>query len=490
MKKIIYIILAVVSAASCGKFLNVEKIGKATIDSFFSEIGGVTAAGEGLHKDILTFYGGSSGNLVTYAETAGITLNINTVDADDGEKLAFNYALRPEHTATYPRTIFKNGYTIITSANTLIYYADKFRNETSKDSEKAQCTLALGYGYFARALAHFQLCNCYAQPYNYTPDASHIGVPVVPRRLGFDDVVPRAKVSEVYSLVLSDLHKALEYFGNEDKVNDCTHISGIACEALLARVYLYMGDWENAEKYAKIVMDKVPLSPRSNYVAMFRNPRKNLGAESIFRLDLFGNTTAMLGNFDPTRSHDYYPDPSMASIYDPDDVRKELLTYIAEDCEAEEFKGKSFPAVCKHLPLKSIADPDDKHPYMFVLRASEMYLIHAEALTCGKDHNLAGAAEDIKKLQARARGVDESAITLTWNSQEDMEKIIEKERLRELCYEGHNHFDFLRRNKVMTRFNTTNSTVKEVKYPDYRSILPIEEMEMRANEAMIQNEGY
>ena len=128
----------------------------------------------------------------------------------------------------------------------------------------------------------------------------------------------------------------------------------------------------------------------------------------------------------------------------------------------------------------------------FVFRVSEMYLIHAEALCKGSRHDLNGAADDLKALISRARGVDRNSISLSFSNAEEMCGLIDRERKRELCYEGHRLFDIIRCKKDLQRSSTSNaqSDVKTVKYPDYRFILPIAQMEMQANEQMTQNDGY
>ena len=55
------ILLSISAAAtlvfsSCSGFLNVDNLGKSTIESFFSDIDGMKAAGVGLHKTILDFF--------------------------------------------------------------------------------------------------------------------------------------------------------------------------------------------------------------------------------------------------------------------------------------------------------------------------------------------------------------------------------------------------------------------------------------------------
>ena len=65
----------------------------------------------------------------------------------------------------------------------------------------------------------------------------------------------------------------------------CYHASATACEALLARVYLYMEQWQKASDYATTVIAKVPLTSYENYVNMYVNIET--GSEAIFRLNGF-----------------------------------------------------------------------------------------------------------------------------------------------------------------------------------------------------------
>jgi hypothetical protein len=67
---------------------------------------------------------------------------------------------------------------------------------------------------------------------------------------------------------------------------------------------------------------------------------------------------------------------------------------------------------------------------------------------------------------------------------------IKLERQRELCFEGHRFFDLARWGDDVVRSASTNSSMKTLNYPDYRYVLPIPQVEMDANEAMEQNEGY
>ena len=476
---------AALMLAACSSFLNVENPGKNTIDKFFKDVNSLSSAGEGLHLSILKFYD----DYMLYAELAGDMLNLQSVSsmADENFSKAHNFEYIPEDNTAAPRTLWLDGYTIVTNANNIIAYAPELLEVSS--SYRPTINRILGYAYFSRALAHFCLCQCYAQPYNYTDNASHIGVPVVTSVPGFDDVIARAPVSRVYSQVVDDLNSACALLKEFDSP-DIYHASSTACEALLARVYLYMEQWGQAEEYARRVMDKVPLSPRSQYRDMFRTPSTVPGDESILRINHFDNTNSATSAADPANKYSILPNPAIETFFDLDDVRKEMLTYTVEDYETWAAAGTQFPAVIKYLPYKNLNDDKLKNAYNFVLRCSEMYLIHAEALCRGDKHDLAGAADDLKALIARGRNVAVSSVSLTYSSQQDMEALIERERIRELCYEGHRLFDITRCKHDLVRSPLTSSKVRSIAYPDYRFVLPICQLEMQANEHMVQNEGY
>ncbi|MDY3783751.1 MAG: RagB/SusD family nutrient uptake outer membrane protein [Candidatus Cryptobacteroides sp.] len=471
-------------------FLKVESIGKSTIDTFFSEPSGMIAAGEGLHTLLLEFF---DDIVIRCAEMGGDMLNENSINADEGMDLYYNFGLTPDYNATYPLTAYSKGYTVVSNANYILKYGPSLIEQYPTRADEMRRVMA--YAYFARAVAHHQECNLYAQPWSYTKDASHLGMPVITYVPGFEDIIPRKTVAQVYAQVIEDLHEALKIFnslaasGEETSVKDPYHISGIACEAMLARVYLYKNDWENAEKYSSKVIAKVPLSPRSEYVAMFRQSQANKGTETILRMNGYDKTSSMRAFYDPTAIMKFYPDPVVYTWFDDDDVRKELLTYVGESCE-DSYAGKSFSAVCKFLPLKSITDEMLRVSDNFILRCSEMYLIHAEALVKGDSHNLSAAADDLRKLIARARGCAESSVSLPYTDASSLEELIDFERRRELAYEGHRQFDIARTGRDLVRSSTSNARVKTLKYPAYNYILPIAQMEMQANESMIQNDGY
>ena len=470
--------------ASCTGFLNVDNLGKSTIESFFSDIDGLKAAGIGLHRTILNFYDDS---YLRFGDIGGDTQNASRVSSDEALLRMYDFDYYAEDNGGYPYTIWKNGYAIATNANNILYYGEKLLGKYPE--YESEIKTHFGYAYFARALAIFDLCNCYAMPYGYTADASHLGIVAIDYIPGFEDRLSRHTIKECYERIIKDLNSSLECFGNDD-MKDPTYISGLACEALLARVYLYMGDYANAAKYSSIVMAKVPLAKHDEYVGMFRKAQENPG-EGIFRLNTYDNGNGMRALYNPTGNQKLEPAAEFMAKFDDNDVRVQLFTYTGEKEDGATYEGKRFTTVCKYLPVKSgVSDEKNRRSDFFVLRASEMYLIHAEALCNGESQDLNAAAEDIKALRARALGTTPDKIAFSWASAKDLDTIIQEERTKELCFEGHRFFDIKRRMENITRPQSTTSKTKSLTWPDIHYALPICQLELQANDYMVQNEGY
>mgnify|MGYP002624011406 CR=1 FL=1 len=503
IKTIAILSAGLMTAAGCSKFeesfLSVQRVGEATIDTFFSNLEGLSMAGVGLHKDLKSYV---DGPLVKYGEIRGDLLYA-TLNADEGDLLTFNYELTAEHVATYPRNLWAAGWSVVSAANDILYYGEQLRKTYTAPSELAVLEKVLAQARFARAFAHFTLCNSYAWPYTYTEDHSHLGIPIMDHVPGFEEKVDRKSVGRVYELVVSDLLESIKLFNSSaerdpvnaqvncqiNSVSNCYYISEIASEALLARVYLYMEDWENAEKYSKYIIEKVPLTSYSDYVDMFRNSQAKRGTESILRMDTYNSSSSMTSFYDYNRNPSFQPDKSTYELFDDDDVRKTLLYYIPKPGETSYEEGAVYEAVCKYSYNRDIEDVNLQVSDCFVLRASESYLIHAEALVKGSG-DITGALNDVKALIARAKGVDAASVDITASGEQAMLSLIELERKRELCFEGHRFYDILRQKKDLKRPETSNSKMKSLAWPDYRFILPIDRMEMQYNEFMKQNPGY
>ena len=106
-----------------------------------------------------------------------------------------------------------------------------------------------GWALFVRAFAYFELVNNFAPTYNSLSSKTDLGVPL---RLypSVDELLPRASVQSCFDRILDDLNEASRLLDTAIPTDNRNRPSKIACFALLARIYLQMGNYEKAEYFA------------------------------------------------------------------------------------------------------------------------------------------------------------------------------------------------------------------------------------------------
>lgn len=113
--------------------------------------------------------------------------------------------------------------------------------ESEGPSEKNQLK---GENYFLRAFFHLILCNLYAKPYAFGRD--NMGIVL---RIGTDySETKRATVGECYDAIEADLKEAIRLMDPSTRRHKGELPNGYAskeaAQALLARLYLYEGEWQ------------------------------------------------------------------------------------------------------------------------------------------------------------------------------------------------------------------------------------------------------
>lgn len=143
------------------------------------------------------------------------------------------------------------GYRTIGNCNRVIEMGAELGADIT-DEEK----VIVGENYYLRALSYFLLVNEFAQPYSNNPTQN----PGLPLKLTSDpNDLPkfRSTVAEIYGQVVKDLKDAITYMtlpsGLKPK-NSC-YATKEAAQALLARVYLYMENWDGAWDMANEVIN-------------------------------------------------------------------------------------------------------------------------------------------------------------------------------------------------------------------------------------------
>ena len=330
-----------------------------------------------------------------------------------------------------------------------------------------------GEALFLRALAHFDLVRMYAQPYTF--ESAGPGVPVI---LVTEIASPsRNTVAEVYTQITADLLEAEGIIGTPDR--NATDIAGMASkeavQALLAKVYLYMANWQSAADYATLLINNsnYSLYTASNYTDVWGTD----GASEVI-FEIFGNSTQSgWGGYDdigyiynPEGYGDVCASNDLLNLFAAGDVRRDLFRDYTKE------PGYEWPT---KYPGKEIIRVNN----VPVLRLSEMYLIRAEAIQNGASISGATSLADINTIITN-RGLS-SVSTISLND-------IYNERRRELCFEGNQLWDLSRTGRGLDRDEAETNVVGDVDiaFPDYKWAMPIPYYEMDANSNMEQNTGY
>lgn len=464
MKKLFCAISLCIALSSCS-FLEVVKLGKSTIDSYFTDASAVEQAVVGLYDLSYSVYNSYQ---ILYPDIAGDIISIENTNAS--WDLIYRFESKEDDETTAVGFIWKNNYEIIINANYIIYYAQQLLEKQARDRSKIENGLAQAY--FLKALAELNLCLAYSQHYSYSPDASHLGITLIEGMPSITEKFVRSDAASCYEDILRNLDAAEKYVKDES----VHYASKAAVKALRARVCLYMEDYSKASELASELIAQFELTPREDYAKSYTNPGF-VGREEIFTLDGYEQTTSLARLFHH-ESHTMMLSPVLKDIFERStDTTKDIRYQLAS------HKGQ-WGINAKY---NSIIDYDEASRYynIHVLRLSEMYLIRAEASAHIGDN--AQAIDDLKTLKARALGVDKGSISLP--SRDLLEQILD-ERAIELFSEGHRYYDLVRTKQGISKpYVIKDGLPLCLSYPNDRFVLPIPKVELESNEIIQPNPG-
>jgi hypothetical protein len=376
-------------------------------------------------------------------------------------------------------------YATIAKVNNVLAVLDGGFSESGV--EQSQLDELKGECLFIRGLAYFDLARMYCQP--YSAGTSNMGVPVV---LVTENGYPaRNTVGETYDQVVKDLEDAIPLLSTSNpRGDDAAWATKTAAQALLAKVNLYMENWQAAANYATTVIGTAGLSlfTAEEYTTWDKDGywgSGGPGAEIIFQVDgSEGNSyhpwwEAISYMMDPTGYGDCAASLDVINLYEPGDVRADLFLQPAD--YPGEYWSLKYPGRLGRTPHREFNLP--------VLRLADMYLIRAEAILNGASVSGVTALGDLNAIRTnRGLAAATAAPTLT---------DIYKERRRELCFEGNELFDLARTQRSLVRIDFTGLINKDIPFTpggsatvNYLWAMPLPQAEIDANVNCEQNPGY
>lgn len=334
-------------------------------------------------------------------------------------------------------------------------------NEQQKRSIQAEAMIS-------RALEYLYLVNGYAKHYDMRTAETDPGVPLILDEDIAKKNLVRASVKDIYAQILSDLQNALPNLPVQAKGN-AFRTSKAAGYGVLAKTYLYMGNYAEALKAANEVLKiNNSLLDLKKYAVV--KPQSSIGRTNVPQdIENPENIYIKFAPYVYGLSSKVFGSDELISLFSEDDMR--LQVYFT----------KNFRNI-----------PTDKYVWAPYLRANlavstpEIYLIAAECEARVGDVGRAMAL--VNKLRDN-RIKNNTALTAT-DKDDALKKVLE-ERRRELAMSGMVRYIDLKRLNQEVRFAksvthiTGDGTFRlEPNSPLY--VLPIPAKVMRFNSKTIQ----
>jgi hypothetical protein len=447
------VIIMTLVMASCD-FTDTINTDEVDIEKVFTSL-------ENTEKVLLSAYSRNSSFIV---ETARLADNLRITSDNRGQGVfvhSWSYSADDNFL-----NIWGNKYFIVRVCNEVLTNIDNLTIDESDDAQVTYRNQLKGEALALRAMAHFDLVRVFAKPYK--DGTSNLGVPYI-KTLDPTGQPARNTIGEVYTEVLADIGQAQSLITE----NEVDRFGTLAVEALLARVKLYMGNYQEAAAHATSVIQNGPdLADSLGYVKMFNDESSS---ETILKIVTTVNDGRIGDNFWESSTGDNFftITDDLINLYEDGDVRKGVVYRTEAGRTPDEeivnkYPGKGSPAVPGLNDIK-------------VFRMSEMYLIRAEAR---QKSGAGGALDDLNAVRG-ARGA-----SIGSESGTALEDAIQIERRKELAYEGHRWCDLVRLGKSIVRGADCASGQCTLLASDHRTVLPIPTTETFANKNMVQNEGY
>jgi hypothetical protein len=470
-------IIAATALAGCEKTLDLEVKDRITLDNFFQ-------TGDDALTSVNAVYD-ALGDVNLYRSSLWLVQDIASDDCDalttwnDPNAHQFDqYTLQTNN--NFLAGIWQSSYTGISRANLAIERIPEIKMDKSVKNR------LIAEARFLRGLYYFNLVRLFGDVpliLSYSPSID-------------DYLVPRTAARTVYDTIVQDFQRAstvlpLAYSGDKGRAT-----RGAAL-GLLAKVHLTLGEWDQAAKKSKAVMDLNVYSLWADFAGNFKEANKN-GKESVFEVQFFTgiqaeNTRIVISGLPaiyafPAGVGIMIPTTDLLSSFEPGDHRYEVTFFD----EFNYFGHYTFePHIWKHWDQTAYTPQETgKSGANFpVMRYSEIKLIYAEALNELNNGPTQEAYDAVNEVRARARnGNDTVLLDLGGLSQQEFRDAVLKEKRCETVNEGQRWFDLVRTGKLVEYVKRAKGD--KANPQPFNNHFPIPQRERDINTNLSQNEGY
>ena len=494
MRKIFFALIAIFGIlVSCSKdFLNPQPTNAVSDEQIFSSVEAANTALNSAYAYIGHYYSMTLGTVMSevMGEDASMSSGAYGFPTYNWNLYSYTYsqvAASEPWWFGYSNYIWPTDYKGIDSVNSILANAEALEEGSDKKELIAQA-------YAVRGFLYLRLIRMFAPTYTVNPEGKGVILRLETANAASEHL-KRASIKDVYAQIVSDLTYA---------VNNCTgtsqyFINSKAAALLLARTYLDMADYANAQKYAEMAagntFDGSNLCSKEEWRSGFKNPN----SEWLWGFNYNENTSnfyASLPSFyylaDSDTAIEYGGQSSVDGIFETGEnlldgystvrwTKRFVDSFENGDCR------KLFPfyffAADGYLTSKfshrgTIGDADFP-----LARVAEAYLIKAE---CEAKAGSASIAKQVLNALQEKRGASKTDGSL---------ENIYMERRKELYGEGFRLHDIKRLHQPLDRTKDPEhwADVKSLPADSPRFMLPIPEVEMLYNSALTsadQNEFW
>lgn len=370
------------------------------------------------------------------------------------EKEIYNGSLLPDWGYAY-KTVFNANFVL-----------ENLEEIAVTDNIRADWNLAKGSAYFFRAHQFYHLAQLFAKPYSKGSAGSDLGIPL---RLKTDpnEKSVRSTLQQTYDQILSDLHEALPLLNSPASTTGAlfkTRPSKPAVYAMLARVYLVMGNYEKA------------LTNADSCLMLYRSliDYNKLNSTDLYPISLFNEEVIFHSQIQNTYKALFAPyrliNSDLVKLYEDNDLRKSI--FLNQVGNGFSFKGNYTRGA---VSFAGIA-------------VDEIYLIQAECLA--RVGNVNDALTSLNNLLVK-RWKAGTYIPVTITDKRTLISVILKERRKELLCRGIRWIDLRRLNTDPDYAITIKRKVNNVEYTltpnSARYVMPIPDVVITLS-GMKQNE--
>lgn len=367
----------------------------------------------------------------------------------------------------YPvENVYKSYYYVINTVNSFI---SNLNNSNPSDLSKERKNEMLGEARCIRAMMHIYLLRLFGEYYDLN---STYGIVLYEEPVRANEPKPRSNVADCYKLIEEDLKFAA---ANAPVYPEAHCLASVSlAKALMARVYLTLGEYENAAEWAGQVIEEAEFSGyglEGDFLSVFESQFNS--SEMLFALYVNQSTSELVS------SNWSYSMPGRLLIA--------LGNSMGEEGELDPRYKATFVDIgnmnniCKYPKIDGMTDLNS---YYF-MRLPEVYYIKAEA------EARLGHYDEARELMRPLCDRSGYAADYVDNiADEAVLGMVLKNKLMELSIEnGEEWFDLVRYHQRGGFESWTES--ERAKLPAFNQlILPIPRGAMAGNNSLVQNPEY